>query len=147
MIAGIAAVAVIVAIGGYMKWGPPAAASAADSSAGATGSVVDSAKPQSSTAPPVLSLVRQLEQITPLAEDSTTAVARDALNRLQALDSQAQLAEDSTFTQFRFLRVKALLNSRDTKAGCDSITTMEGKLDKSRFANAGRFLLNSCKQQ
>jgi serine/threonine protein kinase len=138
------AVLVVVGVGAYMKSQNKVGNGAIPAQQGDTNKVALS---QSITAPlPSVNLVRELEVITPLA-DSTAEVAREALNRLQGLDSLAQISEDSTRTQFRYLRGRALITSGDEKAGCDSLAAIEGRLANSRFKRAASLIINNCRQR
>ena len=94
---------------------------------------------------PVVNLSRELEGISPT--DDTPELARQALSQLARFDSVARVAPDSTLLQYRFLRGRAMLTSGSTKAGCDSLESIEGKLknSKSRFFRADSSLIaNVC---
>jgi serine/threonine protein kinase len=102
---------------------------------------------QTPSAPIAINLSRELERLPPT--DSTPELARDALVKLAAFDSVAQLATtpDSTFLHFRHVRARALLMSGNEKAGCDSLAMLEGKLKSSGsrfFRSDSALLVNVC---
>lgn len=126
MIAVIAA-AVVIGIGGYIKF-RPAAAGAADSSAGA--SVVDSVRPQSSPVPPVappLDVDAQLEQISKLADlnTGTSAQAAEALLRLDSLPPASRMTADQKVLA-GLLRAQANVNRGNNCAALKAVQDVEG---------------------
>jgi serine/threonine protein kinase len=109
----------------------------AESSAG-------SVQPQSaSVVDPTMLLSRELERITPLTEDVSTADS--ALARMAGLDSLARTAADSSVLQLRYLRGKALLSVGQVAAGCDTLSAIEGPLRNSgsRFYRGDTALLRN----
>ena len=104
-------------------------------------------------APPVVVdsntlIFRVLDDIDPLASDTATAIARQALDRLAALDASTPKMSDSTLVRFKFLRAKALIGSGDPDAGCDSLYAIEGRLNRSpALSGAGQFLIDQCRNR
>ena len=93
-------------------------------------------------------LFRALDDIDPLASDTATAAAREALSRLAALDASTTIMSDSTLVRFKFLRAKALIGSGDPDAGCDSLYAIEGRLNRSpALGGAGQFLIDQCRNR
>jgi eukaryotic-like serine/threonine-protein kinase len=87
--------------------------------------------PPVSTPPaPQVNLADSLEAIRALP-DSTPELSRIVLARLTPLDSLAAAADDSTKLQYRYQRGKALIGSGNKKAGCDSLNSIQGKLERS----------------
>ena len=140
MFAGIAAAGVIaIAGGGYF------AIQAGKANAGSVAPQGDTAQklshPVAGAAPQVVNLPRAFESITPLVDDS--ASARVALDSLAQLEPSAQ--SDSDVVHLRYLRGRALLTLNDTKQGCASLTSIEGKSGNTRFKRAVGALLVQCK--
>ena len=142
MIATMAAVAVLaVGGGGYFVMNNKADARSPRLQGGGDTSTVPSTQPLR-TAAQLVSMSRELEAIASLVD--STPVVREALDRLSQLDGQARVSDDSTFLQFRYLRGKALITSGDTKAGCDSLTRLEGRLRTTRFQRAAAAVISAC---
>ena len=145
MVAGVA-IALVLGVGGAwygLKDRGPDGRTAAQQG--------DTTKPQQlhqavGTVPPTVNLPRELEQIAAMP-DTTPTEGRAVLARLQALDSVAQVAEDSTLVRYRYMRGKALMASGNDKAGCDSLNSIQGKLEQSRFKGPSRALLRFCAQR
>jgi hypothetical protein len=136
---GIAAGIAALAVGGYFVLNATKTGNASD------GNV--SPQSQTPSAPVTINLSRELERLPPT--DSTPELARDALVKLAAFDSVAQLATtpDSTFLHFRHIRARALLMSGEEKSGCDSLAVLEGKLKSSGsrfFRSDSAMLVNVC---
>jgi eukaryotic-like serine/threonine-protein kinase len=141
--AGLAvAVLVVVGVGAYMKSQNKAGNGAIPAQQGDTtrmNKVVEAA-------PPTVNLLRELDDITAMP-DTTVEEAKAKLARLQPLDSVAQVADDSTFLRYRYMRGKAMIGAGDNKAGCDSLNSIQGKLERSsRLKNSSRSLLLFCAQ-
>jgi serine/threonine-protein kinase len=98
--------------------------------------------PASST----VNLPRELEAVASMP-DSTAALAQAQIHRLEALDDAARNAPEATYTQYRFMRAKALLNLGDDTAGCDSLHSIQGRLAGTRFEQAAKPLMTYCKQR
>jgi predicted Ser/Thr protein kinase len=97
-------------------------------------------------APPPLNLANELERIRGLP-DTTPALARAVLASLAPLESMALAADSATLLQYRYRRAKALIGSGDKKAGCDSLNSIQGKLDRSTtLKSASGPLLAFCAQ-
>ena len=93
-------------------------------------------------------IFRQLDEIDPLASDTATATAREALRRLAVLDPSTPQMSDSTLVRFKFLRAKALIGSGDASGGCDSLYAIEGRLNRSpTLSGAGQFLIDQCRNR
>lgn len=139
LVAGIAAAVVLFAGGGaYLALGRGRGASTASAAQQS-----DSLRPgQQVTSPTPVNLARELENISPLVDDSATAIG--ALDRLTRLESALGAAPDSTLRQFQYLRAKALISSGAIQAGCDSLKNIEGKLAATRFARAAGVIISSC---
>jgi serine/threonine-protein kinase len=91
-------------------------------------------------------IFRALDDIDPLASDTTTATAREALSRLATLDASTARMSDSTLVRFKFLRAKALIGSGEAAAGCDSLYAIEGRLSNSTtLRRAGQVLIDLCR--
>ena len=96
-------------------------------------------------AAPSVSLQRDLEAADALVDAEKPEQAPEALRRLAQLETAALAADDSTFLRFRFVRSKALMLT-DTRAGCDSLADIEGRLKASRLAAPAGPLLSYCRQ-
>jgi hypothetical protein len=144
MIAGIAAVLVLaVGGGGYFAMQRDTTETA---SVAPQGDTTQRLSQPVTALPQTVNLPRELEQIRPLVDSE--AVAAAALDRLQRLDSLARTADDSTLLQFRYMRSKALITLGQEKAGCDSLISIEGKLNQSQMLKrAARVLLDACAQR
>jgi serine/threonine-protein kinase len=143
MFAGIAALVLAVGVAGAYFATKGNAAGAAQQAAAPQGDTVRY------TAPivPAVNLQRELEEIGPLTSDTTDAratIAAGALVRLARIDSVARAADDTSLLHYRFLRGRALMLAGQEAAGCDSLTTLEGRLAGTRWRNALRPLLMVC---
>jgi serine/threonine-protein kinase len=140
VIVGVVAIAGLSVVS--MKYFGPGRATA-DTSAGQVESLSSPAPIDSNTL-----LFRELDAIDPLASDTTTATAREALNRLAALDASTSRMSDTTLIRFRFLRAKALIGSGDSGSGCDSLYAIEGRLSQSTtLRRAGQLLIDLCRNR
>jgi eukaryotic-like serine/threonine-protein kinase len=101
---------------------------------------------------PAINLQRELEAISALTGETTNTRqnAESALVRLGRIDAVARVADDTSFLHFRYLRGKALMNTEvadRVKAGCDSLSNIEGRLRETRWRNAVGPLLLACSSQ
>jgi len=142
MLAGIVVLVILLSGGAYMALGRKPNLSAATASQQSGDSTQQLNRQVASPPPTPLNLNRELEDITPKAEDSASAPG--ALTHLAQLESSMPSAPDSTFRQFQYLRAKALINSGSVKAGCDSLKNIEGKLASTRFARAAHNIIVNC---
>jgi serine/threonine-protein kinase len=93
-------------------------------------------------------IFRVLDDIDPMASDTATATANEALTRLAALDASTSRMSDSTLVRFKFLRAKALIGSGNADAGCDSLYAIEGRLGNSTtLRRAGQLLIDLCRNR
>jgi len=143
MVAALAAIVVIaVAGGGYLMMNkkassPPAAPPVRDSAASANAQLQAAAP-----VPPPVNVARELESIGQMPDTNETE-SRAVLARLEPLEAAAKSAPDSTLLQFRFYRSRAMIFT-NAAAGCDSLTSLEGRLQNSRFKKAATPLLTFC---
>ena len=99
--------------------------------------------PASAPAATVVNLARELEDAASMP-DSTEALARAILAKLQPLDSIAHASDNTSWSSYRFLRGKALINTGDQKAGCDSLKRLEGALKGTIYERSSKVLLGAC---
>lgn len=144
----LAAAAVVLAIGvagTYFALNGRAANTGVPQTAAPQGAG-DTSRAATTPAPaaPQVNLQRELEEISPLSSDTLESVARQALARLERIDSVARLADDTSLLQFRFLRGRAMMNAGMAAAGCDSLKNIEGRIRSTRFHNSLQPLLLAC---
>ena len=77
--------------------------------------------------------------------DSTPALAQQQVAELAKLQTVAAAADDSTLLRYRYMRGKAIINAGHNKAGCDSLNSIQGKLERSQaLKRASKVLLDAC---
>ena len=95
-------------------------------------------------APPAaqVNLPRILSDLRRTVDDPASAIT--TLDSLAKLEPMFVQAPDSDVVHFRYLRGRALVNSGQDKAGCDELTSLEGKARGTRFEDALKPLLTAC---
>jgi len=83
------------------------------------------------TAPAPVNLSNALETIGQMPDD-TPALAQKQVDELAKLQAAVSAADDSTILRYRYMRGKAIINAGNKKAGCDSLNSIQGKLERSQ---------------
>ena len=145
MIATLAAVAVLAAgSGGYFLFTKNSNADARSTAEppGDTASKVGAPV----VTPVAQTVTRELDDIYSMP-DTNAAMGRAILDRLNKIDAPARASDDSTFLQYRYMLGKALMASGAKQEGCDTLSSIQGKLEKSpRFRRASKPVLDFCAQ-